>query len=164
MARLFAFLFITQVVLAALALIGCLGAEEGEIRALPRLVWALIILFIPLIGAIAWFVAGRPVTATQRPGVWRAGGGFPERQRPRPVAPDDDPEFLRSLGAEKAKKDRELFEKWEQDLRRREEELRRRDGGDQGDSGRRADPDGRAESGGRAEAGDPPREEKRPEA
>lgn len=141
MFRLYALLFIVQIVLAVLALIGCLSAEEGEIRALPRLAWVLIILFFPLVGSIAWFVAGRPVAPGRRPGAgWRPGQGFPERERPRQVAPDDDPEFLRSLRAEQAKKDRELFEKWEEDLRRREGELRRR------------------------ETGEPPREENRPEA
>lgn len=140
MARLYALLFVVQIVLAVVALISCLSAEEGEIRALPRLVWVLIILFFPLVGSIAWFLAGRPVDPSRSPGQSRPGGGFPARERPRQVAPDDNPEFLRSLGAEQAKKDREMFEKWEQDLRRREGELRR------------------------DESGDPPREENRPEA
>lgn len=153
MVRLYALLFVVQIVLAALALIDCLAAEEGEIRALPRLVWVMIILFFPLVGSIAWFVAGRPAKPATSGKTWRVGGGFPERSRPRPLAPDDDPEFLRSLSAEQARKDRELFEKWEEDLRRREDELRRhQDGG------------GRPGAGNRAEAGDPPREEKRPEA
>jgi hypothetical protein len=37
------------------------------------------------------------------------------------MAPDDDPEFLASL-------DRSALNQWEADLRRREEELRRREG------------------------------------
>ena len=40
------------------------------------------------------------------------------------MAPDDNPEFLRSLDSG-AKEDRELFEQWEADLKRREDELRR---------------------------------------
>lgn len=153
MVRLYALLFVAQIVLAALALISCLAAEEDEIRALPRLVWVMIILFFPLVGSIAWFVAGRPVKPTTSGGIWRVGGGFPERNRPRPLAPDDDPEFLRSISTEQARKDRELLEKWEEDLRRRENELRRlQEGG------------GRPGAGNRTEAGDPPREEKRPEA
>ena len=44
------------------------------------------------------------------------------------MAPDDDPEFLSSLdsGADERAKDRELFDQWEEDLKRREDELRRR--------------------------------------
>jgi hypothetical protein len=45
------------------------------------------------------------------------------------VAPDDDPEFLRSLDVEQARRDRELFSRWEDDLTRRDEEGRRRDDG-----------------------------------
>lgn len=130
MARLYVLLFVAQIALAVIALISCLSAEEGEIRALPRLVWVLIILFFPLIGSIAWFLAGRPVKSAQPRTSWPTGGGFPERSRP--VAPDDDPEFLRSLDAEDSKNNRELFEKWEEDLRRREDEMRRKETGDNG--------------------------------
>ncbi|MEH1016558.1 PLD nuclease N-terminal domain-containing protein [Micromonospora sp. CPCC 206060] len=140
MARLSILLFVVQVILAALALISCLSAEKDEIRALPRLAWVALILLFPLLGSIAWYFAGRPVPAGPgRPGL--PGGAT--RQPPRPVAPDDDPEFLRSLqersAAEKERNDRELFDRWEADLRRREDDLRRR------------------------QAGDPPREEDRPE-
>ncbi|GAB3971415.1 PLD nuclease N-terminal domain-containing protein [Plantactinospora veratri] len=130
MVRLYALLAIGQLILTVVALISCLSAEEDEIRALPRFAWVLIILFFPLVGSIAWFVAGRPVR-TERPGAGgRPAGGRPAggRDRRPPLAPDDDPEFLRSLDDERSKRDRELFDNWERDLRRREEELRRRDG------------------------------------
>ncbi|GIF71320.1 PLD nuclease N-terminal domain-containing protein [Asanoa siamensis] len=125
MVRLYGLLFVVQLVLAVAALISCLSADEGEIRALPRLVWVLIILFFPLVGGIAWFLAGRPRRQGQAAGgQWRAGGGFPEKARPRPQAPDDDPEFLKSLDQRPAD-DKEMFDRWEADLRRREEDLRR---------------------------------------
>jgi hypothetical protein len=107
MFRVFVFLFFAQIALAAVALISCLSAEEGEIRALPRIAWVLIILIFPLLGPMAWFFAGRPVPAA-RPagGSWRAGGGgLPERERPRQVAPDDNPEFLRSLNPKREDED-----------------------------------------------------------
>jgi hypothetical protein len=140
MARLYVVVFLAQIALGAIALISCLSANEAEIRALPRIAWVLIILFFPLIGPIAWFAAGRPAPAAGQPGGWRIGGGFPEHRRPRTVAPDDDPEFLGSLDAERSTQDRELFERWEEDLRRREGELRHR------------------------ETDEPPREEHHPEA
>jgi hypothetical protein len=117
MARLYLLIFVVQIALAAIALISCLSAEEDEIRALPRLAWVLIILFFPLVGSIAWFLAGKPA---------RAAGGIAEPPR-RPVAPDDDPDFLRKLNTDQSRRDRELFEKWEDDLQRREDELRRKD-------------------------------------
>lgn len=131
MARLYVLLFLVQIVLAVLALISCLSAEEGEIRALPRLIWVLIILFFPLIGSIAWFLVGRPAREkAPGGGGWHVGGHEPKR----PAAPDDDPEFLKSLDAGKSQQDRELFEQWEEDLRRREDELRRRDTGEESTS------------------------------
>jgi hypothetical protein len=126
MARLYVLLFLAQIVLAVCALISCLSAEEGQIRALPRIAWVLIILFFPLVGSIAWFVAGREPSPGVRKG-W-PGAGSPERQRPRPVAPDDDPEFLRSMQDRAKQQDQELFRRWEEDLRRREDDLRRHDG------------------------------------
>lgn len=98
MGRLLPLLFLVQIVLAVIALISCISAEDGELRGLPKLAWVIIILLFPLVGSIVYFVAGRPVAAVPRTGGWRVGGGFPEANRPRrPLAPDDDPEFLRSL-------------------------------------------------------------------
>ena len=122
MARLYLLLFAVQILLAIAALISCLSAEEGEINALPRIAWVLIILFFPLLGSIAWFAAGR--ISTSRAKTWRPGAGFPERERPRPVAPDDDPAFLRGIRDERVR-DEEMFAKWEEDLRRREEKIRK---------------------------------------
>ncbi|MER5333832.1 PLD nuclease N-terminal domain-containing protein [Micromonospora sp. NPDC002717] len=138
MARLYVLLFVVQIVLAVCALISCLSAEEGEIKALPRIAWVLIILFFPLLGSLAWFAAGRERTPGRPGGAPSPGRILPARERPRPVAPDDDPEFLRSLGERSRREDQELFTRWEEDLRRREDDLRRREG-------------------------EPPREEDRPE-
>jgi Phospholipase_D-nuclease N-terminal len=124
-------LFLVQIVLAVLALISCLSAEADEIRALPRLAWVLIILFFPLVGSIAWFLAGRPARTEATGSRRRGGGGFAEPKRSRPVAPDDDPDFLNSLDANQSQQDRKLFEQWEEDLKRREDELRRRESGDE---------------------------------
>ncbi|NES28638.1 hypothetical protein GCE86_00430 [Micromonospora terminaliae] len=125
MVRLYGLLFLAQIVLAVCALISCLSAEEGEIRALPRIAWVLIILFFPLVGSIAWFVAGREAGARRQRTAWPMGNGFSEEQRRRPVAPDDDPEFLSSIAERSRAEDRERLRRWEEDLRRREEELRR---------------------------------------
>lgn len=125
--RLYGLLFLVDLVLVVIALIDCLSTEESEVRNLPKLAWVFIILLFPPIGPIAWFVAGRPQRQrVGRAGAWRPGSGFPEYERPRPVGPDDDPEFLRSKARER-RDDEELLSKWEADLRRREEELRRRD-------------------------------------
>jgi hypothetical protein len=136
MARVWLFFFLADIVLTAAALISCLSTEDEDIRALPRIVWVLIILFFSPIGAIVWFFAGRERIPVRRGQTWRMGGGLPESERPRrTVAPDDDPDFLKHLersraeqaAAEGAEAEREMLRKWEEDLRRREDELRKRD-------------------------------------
>jgi hypothetical protein len=123
MGRVYVLLFFLGLILAVLALISCLSAEEGEVRALPRWAWVIIILFFPLLGSLAYFGAGRPLRSGPRPGVWRPGNGFPEAERPK--APDDDPEFLRQLDAKTKREDEDLMRRWEEDLKRREDDLKR---------------------------------------
>jgi Phospholipase_D-nuclease N-terminal len=142
MARLFALVLLAHTVLAVAALISCLSAEGEGIRSLPRLAWVPAILFVVLLGPIAWFVAGRPAP--------EGAARWPLRTWPRtnrPVAPDDDAEFLRSLDTRRSQEDRDLFEKWERDLRRREDEQRKNAGDDRrrssGDEGRRGQGDER---------------------
>jgi hypothetical protein len=127
MGRIYVLLFFAGLILAVISLISCLSAEDGEVRALPRWAWVVIILFFPLLGSIAYLAAGRPVNTTSRRGTWRPGSGFPEAERPkRPIAPDDDPEFLRQLDAKSKKDDEELLKRWEEDLKRREDDLRKK--------------------------------------
>jgi hypothetical protein len=115
MVRVFVFLAAVQLILVVLALISALAAER--VRTMPRALWVLVILVVPLIGPGAYFAAGRPVLE-QRP-VPRPPG--------RPSAPDDDPEFLRTLKPDRARRDRELLEKWERDMKRQSDEAARRD-------------------------------------
>ncbi|GHJ34807.1 PLD nuclease N-terminal domain-containing protein [Streptomyces sp. TS71-3] len=109
------------------AFIDCLTTPEEEVRYLPKVAWVLIVLLFGevLVGPIAWLIAGK-----QR-GPLRAAGATPSEwhrnHRTQWQAPDDDPEFLASLRNDN-KKDEALLKDWEADLRRREEDLRRRAG------------------------------------
>lgn len=119
-------LALASVVLTALALISSLSVEDkSRLRNLPRWAWLLLILFVPTLGPIAYLVFGRP----SPPG--KSGSGWPlsgPPEPPRPRAPDDDPEFLRSLDQPTiSKEDEELLKRWEEDLKKREDEQRRRD-------------------------------------
>jgi hypothetical protein len=121
MARVGIFLFAIELVLVVLALISCISAEPGQIRSLPRFAWIVLIVLFPIVGSIVYFLGGRPVKPGSASGKWRAGGGFPEPPRPsRPIAPDDDPEFLRKIDQQK-KRDDDLLRRWEEDLKRRDE-------------------------------------------
>ena len=122
-----------ELALVVYCLIDCIQSDEAEVRNLRKIWWVLLILFFPLVGAIAWLVAGRPKRDGRRSGVpWPSTrtAGFPEYERPRrQVAPDDDPEFLENL--RRSNRDHEdMLKKWEDDLRRREGELRNPDDGE----------------------------------
>lgn len=119
-----------EVGLLIYCLIEAIQTPSDEIRGLGKGWWILLIIFVPLIGGIAWLVAGRPVRnrGNQQ---WRMGGGFPEDQRNRrrpPMGPDDDPEFLGEIRKVNDEQE-ETLKKWEADLKRREDEQRRRENG-----------------------------------
>jgi hypothetical protein len=120
-------------------IIDALMSPEQAVRNLPKIGWVLIVLFFPLIGSIAWLVAGRPQEGRanlpykgntgQAPWPATRTAGFPEYERPAlRGTPNDDVAFLDPIAEEKARSDAEhedMLRRWEADLRRREEELRR---------------------------------------
>ena len=110
--------------LLVFCLIDCIQADPAAIRNLPKGGWIVLILLFPLVGGIAWLVAGRPVGAGPRRVPWpsTATAGFPEYERPRQVAPDDDPTFLAGLAASNAEHEKMLRD-WEEQLRERERRL-----------------------------------------
>ncbi|GHD50384.1 MULTISPECIES: PLD nuclease N-terminal domain-containing protein [Streptomyces] len=129
--------FLLVLALWIYSFIDCLNTPEEEVRGLPKVVWVIVILLFGevLVGPIAWLVAGkvgRGPTRGVTPSEWH------REQRPQYVAPDDNPEFLNSLSTEPAPsknvKDEALLKDWEADLRRREEELRRREAGEESES------------------------------
>ncbi|SFF43786.1 PLD nuclease N-terminal domain-containing protein [Streptomyces mirabilis] len=129
--------FLLVLALWIYSFIDCLNTPEEEVRGLPKVVWVIVILLFGevLVGPIAWLVAGKVSRGPARgvtPSEWH------REQRPQYVAPDDNPEFLNSLSTEPAPsknvKDEALLKDWEADLRRREEELRRREAGEESES------------------------------
>lgn len=88
------------------ALIDCIRTDDSEVKGLPKVLWVVVIVLIGLIGPIAWLVAGRD--RRFRP---------PARPRPAgPVAPDDDPAFLREIDLERRRRaERERREKERRD-------------------------------------------------
>ncbi len=91
--------------LAVYAFFDVLRTPASGLPYLRKPLWMLACL-VPVVGAVAWFWLGRP------------GGQLPGR-RSGPIAPDDDPAFLRRLEEEA----------W----RRRMQERRRAAGGEAGD-------------------------------
>jgi hypothetical protein len=117
--------FLIELVLLIFCLIDVIQTPEGEVRNLPKVVWIVLILLIPLIGCIAWLVAGRPQRSPRGQVPWPSTqtAGFPEYERPRATGPDDDPEFLHEMKRGNEEQERLLL-RWEDDLRRREQQLR----------------------------------------
>ncbi|WP_406862427.1 PLD nuclease N-terminal domain-containing protein [Streptomyces sp. HUAS MG47] len=124
-----ALMYILPIALTIYAVIDCLNTPEDEARHLPKIAWIFIILLFWIVGPIAWFAAGKMRRA---PAGGRTPSEWHRNHRNEWVAPDDNPEFLKSLRDEN-KKDESLLKDWEADLRRREEELKKRDQGEDGE-------------------------------
>ncbi|MFH5822000.1 PLD nuclease N-terminal domain-containing protein [Georgenia sp. AZ-5] len=91
------------------ALIDCVRTPGPSMPAgIPKAGWVVLILVFPGLGAVAWLVISRVARAetggrggaARRPGQWSPGPSRPGR-RSGPVAPDDDPDFLARLEAER---------------------------------------------------------------
>lgn len=93
---------IAAVVFTIYAIADCAFFDRMRIRGLSRAWWIVVIIFVPIIGGVLWFVIGRG--RTERVGS-RAG---------HTLAPDDDAEFLRQLREDAAQNER---------IRRMEQEL-----------------------------------------
>jgi hypothetical protein len=83
-----------------------------------------LILLFPIVGGLAWLLAGRPKRVPAGPATGAGDGWGPGHGAPsRPLAPDDDPAFLEGL--RRADRDHEdVLRRWEEDLRRRERAAR----------------------------------------
>ncbi len=102
MVRLYVVLIVAAVVFSIYAIADCAFFDRSRVRGLSRGWWIVVIVFVPIIGGLLWFIIGRG-----RAG--RSSGG-----RSRTVAPDDDADFLRRLGTEAEQAER---------IRRMEQEL-----------------------------------------
>ncbi len=74
---------VAALVLDVFAIVDLVIIDKARVRAFPKVFWVIIILLVPFVGALLWFLVGRD---------WGSRGG--ER---RVVAPDDDPVFLSNL-------------------------------------------------------------------
>jgi hypothetical protein len=79
-------LAVAAVIFTIYAVADCAFFDRTRIRGLRRGWWIVVIIFVPIIGALLWFIIGRG-----RAGRVGRGGSS------RTVAPDDDAEFLRQL-------------------------------------------------------------------
>jgi hypothetical protein len=137
--RLGGFLFLAALAIWLYCLLDAVSADRAQVRRLSKGAWFAIVLLFFLPGALAWLAWGRPrASAPRRPRLGSSGRtAWPTRPgrseeppsglfgRTSRLAPDDDPEFLAELDRRAAQEHEKLLGSWEEDLRRREEELRR---------------------------------------
>lgn len=118
--------FLFSILIIALmigALIDIITRDDSQVKHLPKMVWIIIVILLPLIGSGLWFAIGREYSG--------AGISMPRMRRAeRPAGPVDvrpaPPVDVRTTEQQIADLDREI-EEW----RLREEiERRRRDGGE----------------------------------
>jgi len=93
--------FLLVLVLEVFCVIDVIQSREEDVRHLPRIGWLILILLFPLVGSIAWLVAGRPQRGPARRSPYeREASAFPEYDRPGRAAgltPESDEEFLRRI-------------------------------------------------------------------
>jgi len=103
--------------------------DDAIIRHLPKVVWLILVFVLADIGSLLWLALGRPQ-------VWTRQAHDPERYgsnrlRTFPTAPSLDDGSLEHLSPIlRHREEQTRLHMWEAQLKRREEELRRRDQGD----------------------------------
>ncbi|UZN04326.1 PLD nuclease N-terminal domain-containing protein [Cellulomonas sp. S1-8] len=113
---------IAEIALLVFCLIDAIQSDPDRVRNLSKGWWIVLIVVLPLVGGVAWLVAGRPQTPrTHVP--WRATetAGFPEHERPRRYGDDALAEERRR--AEERRSDQlheQMLREWEAQLRARE--------------------------------------------
>lgn len=120
--------------LTLFALLDAAMTDESEVRLLPKPVWIIAIVLVPILGPKAWLVLGRPRPQDRADGgtgrrspsgrapMSRSGGARPGGPRsgaapagrnggrrgpagPPPKGPDDDPDFLKRLDEQLRRRD-----------------------------------------------------------
>ncbi|MCW2607078.1 MAG: hypothetical protein JWO60_1771 [Frankiales bacterium] len=98
----YGFLAVVEVTLLVYCALNVITTPEEQVRNLPKLLWLVLVLFFPLVGGIAWLVAGRP-QGPPRSLPYKGNTGLPPSSTPRrpvrPSNPDDDEDFQRQLRA-----------------------------------------------------------------
>jgi hypothetical protein len=84
--RLLIFIAVVWLLFTVFVTVFAASANKNEVRNLPKWLWVLICLVVPIVGGLLYLVLGRPI-------------GRPKNRKgsTRIVAPDDDPAFLRDL-------------------------------------------------------------------
>ncbi|MFJ6028171.1 PLDc N-terminal domain-containing protein [Pseudarthrobacter sp. NPDC092424] len=81
-------LAVAVLVIFVYGLVDVIRTDARLTRGISKPAWIVVMIVLPVLGAILWLLMGRP----------RGGSARPQEYR-HPTAPDDDPDFLRNLEA-----------------------------------------------------------------
>jgi hypothetical protein len=80
-------LAVAVLVIFVYGLVDVIRTDGRLTRGISKPAWIVVMIVLPVIGAILWLLIGRP------------RGTSPQQSQRHPTAPDDDPDFLRNLEA-----------------------------------------------------------------
>ncbi|MFH5878600.1 PLD nuclease N-terminal domain-containing protein [Arthrobacter sp. NA-172] len=67
-------------------LVDVIRTDRRATRGISKTAWLVVMILLPILGAVLWFLIGRPYNIRAVP-----------QPASHPTAPDDDPDFLRNL-------------------------------------------------------------------
>lgn len=79
-------LAVAVLVIFVYGLVDVIRTDARLTRGISKPAWIVVMIVLPVLGAILWMLMGRPRGGSARPQAYR-----------HPTAPDDDPDFLRNL-------------------------------------------------------------------
>ncbi len=86
-------LFLVDIALTTYCIVDVIQRPENSPHGLPKVVWILILLFFPIAPSLVWLYLRSQERGQRAP-------------RYRPIAPDDDPEYLRWLAEQERRRRR----------------------------------------------------------
>ncbi len=72
------------------AVFDVISSDAERVRNLPKMIWLLLVIFVPTLGSIAWLIMGRPASSSFTPGGVGPGRGV---GRSGPYGPDTAPRY-----------------------------------------------------------------------
>jgi hypothetical protein len=133
-------LAVAVLVIFVYGLVDVIRTDGRLTRGISKPAWIIVMIVLPVLGAILWLLIGRP-----------RGNGPVRQAAGHPLAPDDDPDFLRNLEFRRRKQaETARLKKLKEDLEAKE----KADGGPAGSSPDTPGPHGGKDKGHGGAAGD----------
>jgi hypothetical protein len=104
---------IVVLVVFVYGLVDVIRTDARLTKGISKPAWIVVQIVLPVIGAVLWFIIGRPRATSAAPASYG-----------HPIAPDDDPEFLRNLEVRRRQRaETERLKKLKDELEARERKL-----------------------------------------